>query len=391
VLAIVKDSEVKTMLRLQQIEIHGFKSIKALPPLELQPLTVLIGANGSGKSNFLGIFKMLNQMVNGAGGRLQHFVMKQGGADFLLHYGQKTTSEMQVRLELADKADSIYAYRASFKPAGNENLFIADEAWSVKTVQGGVTTRPPAATIGSNGNREADLMREAHAKPEDDTNNIAQRFVETFQTWRVYQFHDTGDSSPIKNNNRVDDNEFFRADGGNLAAFLYLLQRKFPQHYAKIIATIQLVAPFFENFHLRPLVENNDFIGLRWWDKNSEHLFHVSQFSDGLLRFICLATLLLQPTLPALIIIDEPELGLHPYAITLLADLIAIASTKTQVIVATQSVTLVNHIDPENLVIVEHRNGESHFTSLKNTPLDNWLEDYSLGEIWEKNVIGGRP
>jgi len=152
-----------------------------------------------------------------------------------------------------------------------------------------------------------------------------------------------------------------------------------------------MVAPFLEDFVLEPLALNQQMIRLEWREKGNDHVFGPGALSDGTLRFICLATLLLQPTLPSTILLDEPELGLHPYAITLLADLLRGASTKTQVIASTQSVSLVNQFEPQDILVVEREDGQSMFKRLEHGAMDAWLEDYGLGELWEKNLLGGRP
>jgi predicted ATPase len=134
-------------------------------------------------------------------------------------------------------------------------------------------------------------------------------------------------------------------------------------------------------------------IQLEWRQKDSDYPFLASHLSDGTLRFMCLATALLQPSPPATMLFDEPELGLHPYALTLLANLFkqAAKGTSQQVIVSTQSAQLVNEFEPEDIVVVERTQGESVFGRLESAKLSGWLEDYTLGELWQKNVFGGGP
>jgi predicted ATPase len=195
----------------------------------------------------------------------------------------------------------------------------------------------------------------------------------------------------VKQTGDVDDNLHLRIDASNLAAFLYRLQLHHPGHFQNIQETIQQIAPFFESFRLAPSRLNPDKIRLEWKEKGSETYFNAHALSDGTLRFICLATLLLQPMMPAVILLDEPELGLHPAAISLLADLLSSAAQRTQVLVATQSVTLVNQFTPESVWVVERDARHSVFKHLESADMSAWLEDYSLGELWEKNIIGGRP
>jgi predicted ATPase len=192
---------------------------------------------------------------------------------------------------------------------------------------------------------------------------------------------------------KVDDNEFLRPDGSNLASFLYYLREKHETSYSLIRRTIQRVTPFFDDFRLRPLSLKPDNIKLEWRHKNSDQYFDASSLSDGTLRFIVLTTLFLQPKkfLPSVILVDEPELGLHPYAIEMLASLIRSASKDTQVIVSTQSSLLLDHFDPADVLVANRMGGGTQITRLEPTQLSNWLEDYSLGQLWEKNEFAGRP
>jgi predicted ATPase len=182
-----------------------------------------------------------------------------------------------------------------------------------------------------------------------------------------------------------------RADGSNLAAILYWMKSKYADHYQNIVDGVRLVAPFFDDFILEPSHENGEMIRLEWEERGSDNYFNAAALSDGTLRFMCLATLLLQPSLPSIVLLDEPELGLHPYAITILAELLRGASTKTQVIVSTQSVTLVNQFEPQDVIVVEREGGQSVFKHVEAEQMDKWLDDYGLGDLWEKNVLGGRP
>jgi predicted ATPase len=196
----------------------------------------------------------------------------------------------------------------------------------------------------------------------------------------------------MKKTARLNDNRFLRPDGSNLAAFLYYLHRMRETSYDLIRRTVQRVAPFFDDFLLEPQKLNPDTIRLEWRHKSSDAYFDAASLSDGTLRFIALVTLFLQPDehRPSVILVDEPELGLHPYAITLLASLIKQASVKTQVIVSTQSPLLLDQFQPEDVLVAGRVNGGTQFTRLESARLATWLQDYSLGQLWEKNELGGR-
>jgi len=213
--------------------------------------------------------------------------------------------------------------------------------------------------------------------------------------WRIYQFHDTSPSSRIKSEHNISNSAIFFNDARNLAAYLYRLKQRFPkEEYADILYSIQLVAPFFNDFILEPRELNEEQIVLRWNKTDCDDLFNAAQLSDGALRFICLATLLLQPTelQPSTIIIDEPELGLHPFAITILAEMVQKAAVNKQIILATQSVELLDNFDIDDVIVVDNGENGSEFKRLDAGQLQLWFEnDYTLGELWNKNILGGRP
>jgi len=214
--------------------------------------------------------------------------------------------------------------------------------------------------------------------------------------WRSYHFHDTSDAASVKQMSDLQDNRYLHGDAGNIAAFLHMLRNAHPAHYGQIRDTVRMAFPPFDDFVAEPSRLNPNKILLTWRERGRRQEFGPHQLSDGTLRFICLATLLLQPfdhpNAPYTITIDEPELGLHPYAVTLLASLLETASKQVQIIVSTQSASLLGALDdPASVVVVERKNGASEPRRLKLESIDHWLEEYSLGDVWEKGVIGGRP
>jgi predicted ATPase len=227
--------------------------------------------------------------------------------------------------------------------------------------------------------------------------NVPDYVFKAISNWVVYHFHDTSLSASVRRARAINDNEIFRSNAENLAPFLYLIQKKHPAIYSRIRDVIRLAAPFFDDFNLRPMPTAPDTIQLEWRQRDSDYPFRANQLSDGTLRFICLATALLQPARPPTVLFDEPELGLHPYALTLLGNLLKQAARMSgnqisiQVIVSTQSAPMLNEFEPEDVIVVERTNGESTFRRLDSSHLSEWLEEYSLGELWQKNVLGGRP
>lgn len=363
------------MATLERVEIKGFKSIRQAD-IELNPLNILIGANGAGKSNFIQTFYLLHEIINE---RLQLFVGRSGGANLMLYQGRKVTSQIRFRFSFGSNA-----YRVDLEATADDRLFFAQEMVGFRSQE---YINPYIQELGS-GHQESRLNEISQSTTR---RTIADDVLWGINSWRIYQFHDTSDSAKMKQTGDIHDNEFFRPDASNLAAFLYLLQESHPRHYLQVINTIRLVAPFFDTFYLRPSPLNPEKIRLEWREINSDMIFPASTLSDGTLRFMCLATLFLQPEPPSLILVDEPELGLHPYAISLLASLLRQAATRTQVIISTQSVPLVNQFTPQDIIVVDRIDGESQFRRLEDNEIAQWLDDYGMGDLWEKNVIGGRP
>ena len=365
------------MPALDWITVEGFKSIGGIDRLPFEPINVLIGPNGSGKSNFVGVFSFLNAV---RGGRLRNYVRQAGGADRVLHFGSKTTRSATIHISFEDQKNQ-YAIRLAADDADG----IFPEKETVFFWERPAYPRPYENPIfGSNG--EAGI-----GNPQ--ASGIAEYVRGHLSRWRLYQFHDTSAASPMRKTADLNDNRYLRPDGSNLAAFLFFLREKHRDSYELIRRTVRLAAPFFDDFLLAPSALNEDKIRLEWRHRGTDAYFDASSLSDGSLRFIALAALLLQPAQlrPSVILMDEPELGLHPYAITLLAALVKQASVEAQIVLATQSSLLLDHFEPRDVLVANRVRGATELTRLDGEKLENWLENYSLGQLWEKNEIGGRP
>jgi predicted ATPase len=366
------------MPELERISIKGFKSLGEVIDLKLGSTNVLIGSNGSGKSNFIGVFSFLRDLKEG---RLQEYVRRSGGAERLLHFGSKTTDSIEIFLVFSGEVNQ---YRIALGATDADQLYPENEVvyyWDKFRYP----NRPWHFSLSSNG-LEAAISGKT-------TDRVSPYIKEHFDRWRVYHFHDTSSSSPMKKSASVDDNRFLRADGSNLAAFLYLLKSKHEESYGLIRSAVQRVFPVLADFVLERDALNESVITLQWKHRNSDAFFDASSLSDGTLRFIALATLFLQPVTlrPSVALVDEPELGLHPYAIGVLAALVKQASTKTQVILSTQSPLLLDYFDPEDVIVADLIDGKTQLSRLNSESLEKWLDQYSLGQLWEKNEIGGRP
>lgn len=365
-----------TLGQLQRIRLEGFLSIRRMD-LELRPLNLLIGPNGAGKSNLIKFFRFMGKLLHKD---LQLHVQQDfGGADALLHFGRKVTE--QIRIELYFRPNS---YHCTLVPvAGSGGLVFSKENGRFYGDQIGYGQQVHHIPLARPGSEESALPWNEPARDPKK-----QYLVDYIEGWKRYHFDDTSDGAKVKQTRPLHPATPLEADAGNLAAFLRHLWLQHEAEYRQIVETVQRVSPSFQDFLLEP--EGNS-IRLRWKHRGVDTPFDVSQLSDGTLRFICLATLLLQPEPPRVIVLDEPELGLHPYAIQLLAGMMRSAASRTQVVAATQSVTLANQFAPEDLIVAEIRDNATEFRRLAANDLGLWLDEYRMGDLWEKNLIGGTP
>lgn len=348
---------------IEHLTIKGFKSFAGLNRFPLAPLNVLIGENGSGKSNFVSFFDLLSELQ---AARLQKWAANQGAADRILTFGLKHTPRLEALLET-----SGYAYAFSLEPAVDGSFVFADERYTF--ISDGKA--PDWVELGS-GHAESRL----NMARQKGRAAVAAKELPTPLHLQTYHFYDTSQSAGVKRLGSVHDNACLRSDASNLAAFLYKLEREHPDIYTHIRETVQLAIPFFDDFILSPrtLPTEEEQIRLLWRQRDSDYPFWPSQLSDGSLRFICLATALLQPEPPSTIIIDEPELGLHPHAIFLLASLLRTASRQMQVLISTQSVPLINEFNVSDLVMVQRKCETTMLSRPNEVDCAKWLEEYSF-------------
>jgi predicted ATPase len=372
--------------QLTSLRLAGWKSILDAE-IELRPLNVLIGANGAGKSNLVSFFKLMSEMMEG---RFQEHVERTGGAESLLHFGSKRTQIIDARFRFpADKGE--YSYGIRWEPVPGNSLGVGKQ-----TLEFAVETLEP---------KSWDVVEAFHPilgqrHPESALNRAvdsefpAVRYIRELLTrCQVFHFHDTSLLGPMRRGCLINGNRFLYPDAANLPAMLYLYRERYPTVYRRIVAAVKAVAPFFNDFVLEPLRLNPENITLHWRAKGADYEFGPHQLSDGTLRAVALFTLLLQPEddLPELIVLDEPELGLHPAALAVLADLLKSTARHSQLLIATQSAALIDHFEADDVVAVNLRDGSSTFERLDPNGLKDWLEQYMLSELWERNVIGGGP
>lgn len=355
---------------IQSVEIKNFKSIRDSGKIELGKINVLIGPNGVGKSNFIGFFKFLREVTRRGA---QLYISRHGRAESFLYFGKKRSASLGGTISFDTHEKDWYSFEMVHNQ--EDRLIFGKEHWGIRT--GG----DQAGRIG-----EFESGFDAQYFPEG-----SDALKKAIGSLNVYHFNDTSYTAPLKYACKLRDYADLREDGGNLPAFLYRIKMASPGIFRQLEHVVRTIAPFFDGFVLEPDEINSDEIFLHWKELGSDILFNAHSLSDGTLRMICLAALLMQPTPPPTIIIDEPELGLHPSAIKMLAGMIRSASHDSQIILSTQSVELLDEFNTEDVIVVERKEQQTIFKRLNEEKMAAWLEEYSLGQLWEMNVIGGKP
>lgn len=373
-------------VRVKELRLRGFKTFKSMWDADAfrpGPLSVLIGANGAGKSNFISFFRLISWMT-GNPPELQSHVGIAGGASAILHDGADKTREIEAVISIeTSKGINDYSFRLVF--AAGDTLIFAEEKYRHSSHDR--KTQAPWIQL-EPGLRESRLVEQASG--DNKAAQTAAVILDLLSGFKVFQFHNTSFTARMRTKWDEEDNRHLKEDGANLAPFLRRLQTSEPAYYQRVVATIRQIVPFFADFELVP---DHGRVLLQWRERGSDVVFNASQASDGMLRVMALIALLQQPErdLPKVLILDEPELGLHPYAIAVVAGLLQSVSNFVQVLVATQSMTMIDYFSPEEIVVVNRSGRESILKRLDSNKLAEWLEEYSLSELWEKNVIGGRP
>lgn len=369
---------------IESVRVGGFRSladveIKGLP----QGATVLIGANGSGKSNLMHFLEMIGWMVDLR--RLREYVARHGGADDQLFGGRKTTAEMKAQVDVRT-ADGRVEYRFVLECTPGDRFVFAEEAYRI--AKSGKPADAPWERIEDSGYPEARVAERTNGNgPQPE---VARALVGLLRRCPIYQFHDTSFDSRMKISWDSTDSGRLRSDGANLASVLSLLEREDKPRFELICRYVSLAVPVFDRFEIK---EEYGKVQLRWKQKDMDKTMGAHMTSDGMLRFFALVTLLNLPPemLPGVLLLDEPELGLHPAAITLIGAMIDSVAMDRQVIVATQSPLLVDNFRLDEILALELENGRTTVRRFDDADYGQWLDEYSTGELWQKNVLGGRP
>ena len=371
--------------QIESIRIRGFRSLADVEISALPRAAVLIGANGSGKSNFIRFFEMVSWMIGS--GRLAEFVQMHGGADDQLFGGSKVSPTMEAELAIRTE-NGRNDYRFAFTYAHPDRFIFTEEAFRFS--RKGWGTEAPWEHLGSSHSEAKIVDVSRHTGVADVNQTTARVLVYLLRQCAVYQFHDTSHDSQLKKNWDVEDNTHLRSHGGNLAAILLRLEREDTQRFGLICNHIRRALPVFNRFELE---ESYGRVMLRWKASGLDKTIGAHLTSDGSLRFFALVTLLNLPSemLPDVVLLDEPELGLHPAAVALVGDMIKVCATERQVIVATQSPLLVDSFDIDEVLVLEAQGGKSRIQRFDQERYQEWLSEYTTGELWQKNLLGGRP
>ena len=387
------------MAQLKTLSIRGFKSIEKLENFEPGALNVLIGANGSGKSNFVEFFRLLGAIRQK---RLQLYMKRNAPADGYFHKGIKQTPHIEADLSFGEYCD----YHIRLAPTTLGNVLIEKEFGNVPIEiekESGKWHGPsgPGPFSGREfaGGLESQWWTLGVAPPPMQlfkpggsiaTNRYDPNAPLSPPSWQVYHFHDTSSTAGMRRDVGVYQSNTLESNGDNLAAFLWHLRNEYVNIYELLQKMIQRVMPYFLDFSFsKKEGKNEELVRLTWRQKDTDYIFQPGHFSDGTLRYICLATVLLQPFPPDIIVLDEPELGLHPEALSVLGGLIRSASARMQIILATQSPVLVNEFEPEQIITVDAVDGATRFNRLDAASLSDWLNDFTVGELWQKGTIRG--
>ena len=379
------EGSAESWSRLESVSVRGFRSLADVELSDLGDATVLIGANGSGKSNVIRFFEMLSWMLRSQ--NLEQFVALQGGADDQLFMGNKVTPRMEADIRLATP-DGVNEYSFALSYGAPDRFVFTEER--LRFSRDDTEGQAPWQSVGS-GHTEARIHSAAQGGLPDINSTTARVIRRLLQDCGTFQFHDTSARSSMKQRWDVSDNRSLRSDGGNLAAVLIRLQDDYPDRFEWVQENVRRVLPSFDHFVLE---EEHGRIFLRWRGTASDKTFGAHLTSDGSLRFFALVTLLNLPSemLPSVALIDEPELGLHPAAVTLVGSMIDSLATQCQVIVATQSPQLVNCFGLDEIVVMELEDSRTVACRKGRHEYERWLdEDYATGELWQMNLLGGRP
>jgi predicted ATPase len=394
------------------IKIEGFRSFKKVE-LEMPRLAVLIGPNGGGKSNFLDLLMLVAEAGNG---QLANGVYKRGGfPNIAFGFDPSQEAGIELRFKEAlwwrvptrggdDKLD--VRFKMAVRNYGSIAQVTAESVWQESATEPSLcaemVSRGPAGAVLRAPNEAGAVVAEERrgvtpselviSQVKDSEKYPASSFVlRELAGWTLYRDIDVGPEARVRQPTLIRPDVLLLPDGSNLSSVLHSIQQGHPDLWSEILEDLHTAYQDFVKLTV-PAGGGDGKVHLRWFERPYEKEgMSANLLSDGTLKLLCLMAILKTPDPPSLICIDEPELGLHPDWIKLVAELLQDAAARTQVIVATHSPHIVAKLEPEQVIVTEKVEGETHLNQLKTRDLGNWLKDFSLAELWLSGEIGGRP
>ncbi len=388
------------------VRIQGFRSLREVD-LALSPLSVLIGPNGSGKSNFM---DLLSLMGEASYGHLADGIASRGGFDNVSFKGdpgdiyvefrfppegvfQEERAPVKFRIHLRRVGSLPKVWFEQVEKAPDEHhrnplqLMRRDkDGCEFRSIKTRMTEELEEKALES----ESELA--IFQVKDQDKYPAPYKLLRMLQEWTFYRDIEVGPAAPIRQPSILRPTVRLASDGSNLASVLYSIQQQHPATWKEIEEILETVYPDFHSITFPP--EGGDGkVVLRWWERPYERKtgFSANLLSDGTLKLLCLIAILKSPDPPPLICMDEPEVGLHPDWVKLVAELLQSASSRTQVIVASHSPQLVSKLDPNEIVVVEKEQGETCVQRLSEEELEKWMQQYQIGDLWLAGHFGGRP
>jgi len=375
---------------LKKLSVKGYRKLLDME-LEMRPFAVLIGANGSGKTSILELMELLSRAATG---HLNDFVVSHGGFRALLTRKEITELVLSVEMTYEPPENIRQDYDIRHDQA-RYTLRLAEQGYGYRIVDeyAGYDKHnflgDPFLAFGNNDiSHEALLSHLRGTRINSDLNPIWDAYATQFAS-ASYFASNFKVNGVVKEAQRLTPTMSPGGSGEFLLSYLYNLREQHPEAYKELERVLASAFPLFTKLTL-PLVANGT-VGLEWWEERLSGSLSSFQLSEGTLRFVWLAAALLMPEPPAITVIDEPETSLHPELLRLLVSLMRDASRRTQLIVATHSDRLVTLLDPAEVVIMDATEDDFAMATWADTlDLDEWLQEYTLGEVWRKGIMGGR-
>jgi predicted ATPase len=380
----------------ERLEVKGYRRLRRID-LSLRPFNVLIGANGVGKSSILEVIDLLAASADGV---LEQTISHSGGVSSLITADGKTDS-MHLALHMPVTAEQPIVYQMSIASEGNGYSIVREEL----TQQQDQGSEKPFRFLNANaaiveyykaGAKKPDRPNWEYKRMETALSQVPKMYKkpENFRnvlasSAEIYHTLSVSARAPVRLPQSMQPARTPGTDGEDLLSCLYLMRETERDRFEAVEDALRAAFPTFDRIDLPPAAAGS--LTLAWRDRSFVRPIFPHQLSEGTLRFLWLVTLLQSPELPAVTLIDEPEVSLHPEMLQLLAELMREASSRTQLVVATHSDRFVRFLDPDELVVCDlDECGGTTVRRASDLDLDAWMKNYSLDQLWSMGRLGGR-